>query len=154
MMRRTNPFDDVEELFERLSRQFDEMGRQFDRSGTMSSSRLSDVGLVPDVAVDISDYDDKLVLSADLPGFEKEDISLSIANRTLTIDATRETTDEHTDSEYLRRERRQQSTRRTLRLPEPVDDENASAIYRNGVLTVTLPKLDVTPDDSHRIDID
>ncbi|KAB1186745.1 MULTISPECIES: Hsp20/alpha crystallin family protein [Haloferax] len=148
MMRRTNPFEDIEELFERLSRQFDEMGHQFDRSGMMPTPRMHDM------AVDISDYDDKLVLSADLPGYEKEDISLSIANRTLTIDAKREVTEERGEGEYLRRERRQQSARRTLRLPEMVDEENASASYHNGVLTVELPKMDVTPDDSHRIDID
>ncbi|WP_416838576.1 Hsp20/alpha crystallin family protein [Haloferax sp. DFSO52] len=148
MMRRTNPFDDIEELFERLSRQFDEMGHQFDRSGMMPTTRLHDM------AVDLSDYDDKLVLSADLPGYEKEDISLSIANRTLTIDAKREVTEEHGEGEYLRRERRQQSARRTLRLPDAVDEENATASYHNGVLTIELPKMDVEPDDSHRIDID
>ncbi|KTG29696.1 archaeal heat shock protein Hsp14 [Haloferax profundi] len=148
MMRRNNPFEDVEELFERLSRQFDEMGHQFDRSGMMPSPRMYDM------AVDVSEYDDRLVLSADLPGYEKDDISLSIANQTLTIEAKRDVTEEHGEGEYLRRERRQQSARRTIRLPEMVDEENASASYRNGVLTVTLPKMDVTPDDSHRIDID
>ena len=148
MMRRTNPFDDIEELFDRLSRQFDQMGHQFDRSGMMQSTQLHDM------AVDISDYDDKIVLSADLPGYEKSDISLSIANRTLTIEAKREMTEEHEEGEYLRRERSQQSARRTLRLPEMVDEEKASASYHNGVLTVTLPKMGVTPDDSRRIDID
>ncbi|KAB1192494.1 Hsp20 family protein [Haloferax sp. MBLA0076] len=148
MMRRTNPFEDIEELFERLSRQFDEMGHQFDRSGMMPSSRMYDM------AVDISDDEDKLVLSADLPGYEKDDISLSIANQTLTIEAKRDVTEERGEGEYIRRERRQQSARRTVRLPEMVDEENTSASYRNGVLTITLPKMDVTPDDSHRIDID
>lgn len=148
MMRRTNPFDDIEDLFDRLSRQFDEMGHQFDRSGMMPATRTYDV------AVDISEYDDKLVLSADLPGYEKSDISLSIANRTLTIEAKREISEEREEGEYLRRERRQQSARRTLHLPEAVDEENATASYNNGVLTIELPKVDVTPDDSHRIDID
>ncbi len=146
-MPRTNPFDDFEELFERMSRQFDEMGRQFDRSGMLPSTRMHEM------AVDIADHDDELVVSVDLPGYEKEDISLSVANRTLTIDAKRELTDEHADSEYLHRERRHESTHRTIRLPEEVDAENTSATYRNGVLTVMLPKLDADPDDSRRIDI-
>ncbi|ELZ94827.1 hsp20-type chaperone [Haloferax mucosum ATCC BAA-1512] len=148
MMPRANPFDDFEELFERMSRQFDEMGRQFDRSGMMSSVRSHEM------AVDIADYDDELVVSVDLPGYEKEDISLSVADRSLTVAAQRELVDERTESEYLRRERRHESARRAIRLPVEVDDEHTSATYRNGVLTVTLPKLDVEPDDSRHIDID
>ncbi|WP_396610730.1 Hsp20/alpha crystallin family protein [Haloferax sp. S1W] len=148
MMRRTNPFDDFEELFDRMSRQFDEMGRQFDRSGVMSSVRMHDM------AVDISDTDSDIVVTADLPGYEKSDISLSIANRTLTIDAERELSDEHESDAYIRRERHHESARRTIRLPEMVDEENATASYRNGVLTVTLPKMDAEPDDSRHIDIE
>ncbi|ELZ72788.1 Hsp20/alpha crystallin family protein [Haloferax sp. Atlit-10N] len=147
MMRRTNPFDDFEELFERMSRQFDEMGRQFDRSGMMAQVRH-------EMAIDVTDHDGEIVVTIDLPGYEKEDISLSVANRTLTVDATRELDEERADGEYLRRERRHESARRTIRLPESVDEDGASAGYHNGVLTVTLPKRDVEPDDSRRIDID
>ncbi|RDZ65798.1 heat-shock protein Hsp20 [Haloferax sp. Atlit-12N] len=147
MMRRTNPFDDFEELFERMSRQFDEMGRQFDRSGMMAQVRH-------EMAIDVTDHDGEIVVTVDLPGYEKEDISLSVANRTLTVEATREMSDEQADGEYLRRERRHESARRTIRLPETVDEDGASASYHNGVLMVTLPKRDVEPDDSRRIDID
>ncbi|MDS0241955.1 MULTISPECIES: archaeal heat shock protein Hsp14 [Haloferax] len=147
MMRRTNPFDDFEELFERMSRQFDDMGRQFDRSGMMAQVRH-------EMAIDVTDHDGEIVVTVDLPGYEKEDISLSVANRTLTVDATRELDEERAEGEYLRRERRHESARRTIRLPESVDEDGASASYHNGVLTVTLPKRDVEPDDSRRIDID
>ncbi|CQR51107.1 Acid shock protein [Haloferax massiliensis] len=146
-MRRTNPFDDFEELFERMSRQFDDMGRQFDRSGMMAQVRH-------EMAIDVTDHDGEIVVTVDLPGYEKEDISLSVANRTLTVDATRELDEERAEGEYLRRERRHESARRTIRLPESVDEDGASASYHNGVLTVTLPKRDVEPDDSRRIDID
>ncbi|ELZ93173.1 MULTISPECIES: archaeal heat shock protein Hsp14 [Haloferax] len=147
MMRRTNPFDDFEELFERMSRQFDEMGRQFDRSGMMAQVRH-------EMAIDVTDHDGEIVVTVDLPGYEKEDIALSVANRTLTVEATRELDEERAEGEYLRRERRHESARRTIRLPETVDEDGASASYHNGVLTVTLPKRDAEPDDSRRIDID
>ncbi|WP_424007835.1 archaeal heat shock protein Hsp14 [Haloferax denitrificans] len=147
MMRRTNPFDDFEELFERMSRQFDEMGRQFDRSGMMAQVRH-------EMAIDVTDHDGEIVVTVDLPGYEKEDIALSVANRTLTVEATRELDEERAEGEYLRRERRHESARRTIRLPETVDEDGASASYHNGVLTVTLPKHDAEPDDSRRIDID
>ncbi|MFK8212010.1 Hsp20/alpha crystallin family protein [Haloferax volcanii] len=147
MMRRTNPFDDFEELFERMSRQFDEMGRQFDRSGMMAQVRH-------EMAIDVTDHDDEIVVTVDLPGYEKEDLALSVANRTLTVEATRELDAERAEGEYLRRERRHESARRTIRLPETVDEDGASASYHNGVLTVSLPKRDIEPDDSRRIDID
>jgi HSP20 family protein len=59
------------------------------------------------------------------------------------------------DGEYLRRERRSQSMKRSISLPEEIDEEGARASYSNGVLTVTLPKLapDYT-DESRGIDID
>lgn len=146
-MRRSNPFDDFEELFERMSRQFDEMGRQFDRSGMMAQVRH-------EMAIDVTDHDGEIVVTVDLPGYEKSDIALSVANRTLTVEATRELDAERADGEYLRRERRHESARRTIHLPETVDEDGASASYHNGVLTVTLPKHDAEPDDSRRIDID
>ena len=147
MTRRTTPFDDFEELFERMSRQFDEMGRQFDRSGMMAQVRH-------EMAIDVTDHNGEIVVTVDLPGYEKDAISLSVANRTLTVEATRELDEERADGEYLRRERRHESARRTIRLPETVDEDGASASYHNGVLTVTLPKRDADPDDSRRIDID
>ncbi|MFC6726317.1 Hsp20/alpha crystallin family protein [Halobium palmae] len=148
MMRRHSPFEDFEQMFERMSRQFDEMSKQWDGSvGQMSRAG--------GMEIDVADYDDEIVVTADVPGFEKEDIDLAIADRTLTIGAERETESESGEGEYLRRERRSSSMRRSVRLPEHVDEEGASATYKNGVLTVTLPKLTLDEgDDSRRIDID
>jgi HSP20 family protein len=147
-MRRSNPFEEFETLFERMSRQFDEMSRQFD-GPTM--------GQTHGIQLDVSDYDEEFVVVADVPGFEKEDIDLSVANRSLTIEAAREMReDEESETgEYIRRERRHESLRRTVRLPEEILADDATASYKNGVLTVTLPKVHVEEsDDSHRIDID
>jgi HSP20 family protein len=145
MMRRTNPFDEIERMFGRMSRQFDDMSRQWD-GGMMG------VG-APDIALDVADHDDEVVVTADLPGFEKEDIDLTVSGRTLTISAEREHHAEREEGEYLRRERRAESMRRSISLPEEVDEESAAATYTNGVLTVTLPKVDVE-DDSRHIDIE
>lgn len=151
MMRRSNPFENMESMFERMSRQFDEMSRQFDDSGRTGSSAQS-------MEVDVRDGEAEFVVVADLPGFEKEDIDLSITERALTISASRETeteTDSDADGgEYLRRERRHESMRRTFRLPGDVMAEDAAASYKNGVLTVTLPKVTMDRDESRHIDIE
>ncbi|MGM0590385.1 MAG: archaeal heat shock protein Hsp14 [Halobacteriota archaeon] len=145
-MRRSNPFSDIEELFERMSRQFDDVSQQWD-SGMMRQAMQG-------MAIDVTDHDDEFVVTADLPGFEKEDIDLTIDGRTLTISATREMESEESSGEYLRHERRQDSVRRSVQLPEEVDETEAGAKYTNGVLTVTLPKLAPSEEDTRHIDID
>jgi HSP20 family protein len=158
MMRRTNPFDfgDIESMFERMNRQFEEMNRQlgsWDRSG--AGELVGHRGM----AIDVAEYDDNLVVVADLPGFEKDDIDLKISGQVLTIVADHEMeseseSGEHEEGQFIRRERRSQSVRRSFRLPVEVDEEGANASYQNGVLTVTLPKMQHDDkDDSHHIDV-
>ncbi len=144
-MRRSNPFEEIERMFERMSRQFDDMGRQWE-GGVMQTGGVN---------VDVADHDDEIVVTADLPGFEKEDIDVSLSERTLTIRADHEMEDESETGEFIRRERRSASASRTIRLPEDVDEDGASATYKNGVLTVALPKLHADEGEtSHRIDVD
>ncbi|WP_089823015.1 Hsp20/alpha crystallin family protein [Halogranum amylolyticum] len=158
MMRRSNPFDfsDFESMFERMSRQFDEMNRQL---GSWEGG-ADEMDAHRGAAIDVTEHDDSIVVVADLPGFEKEDIDLKIAGQVLTIvaDQEMESTSESGDEErgqFIRRERRSQSVRRSFRLPVEVDEEGANATYHNGVLTVTLPKIQIDEDDdSHRIDVE
>ncbi|KTG10720.1 heat-shock protein Hsp20 [Haloprofundus marisrubri] len=147
MMRRSNPFDEFEDLFERMSKQFEGMNRQVEETRPMWNTT--------GISVDVADEDDEYVVTADMPGFEKEDIDLSLSGRTLTVSGSREMARDDDSSEYLRRERRSESVSRTIRLPEDVREDDTHATYSNGVLTVHLPKRTASEeDDSHRIDID
>lgn len=145
-MRRTT-FGDFDDLFERMNRRFEEMSRRFE-------SNLEGSGLpAGDIALDLTDHGDAFVVTADLPGFEKRGIDLTLSDDLLTIAATRDTEAERTGRQYIRRERGHASIRRTLRLPESVREGGVGATYRNGILTVTLPKAN--PDEpTHRIDIE
>jgi HSP20 family protein len=164
MMRRSNtgnsPFD-FESMFDHMSRQFEEMNRQFARFAEArpaleSGSALPATMGQGSVSVDVADYDDSVVVTADLPGFEKEDIDLSIAGDALTIRAERDVDTESESDSYVRRERRHHSVRRTIPLPGEIREEDASASYTNGVLSVTLPRMETVEDedDSHHIDIE
>lgn len=133
MARRTNPFDDIEELFDRLSQQFENQSFGQQSFGMAGAGRIN---------VDLADRDDEFVVTADVPGFTKEDISVRVSENTLSIDAEREQTTEEEEETYLRSERRRESMSRSLRLPEPVEEDAVSATYSNGVLTITLPKYD------------
>lgn len=143
-MSRRNPFDEIEDLFERMNRELEQLGDQF--GGEFR----------PDVNVDVIEYDDEVVVAADLPGFEADDIELSLAGRELTI--TAETEDESTTEEgdeeghYHRNERRTRSVERRVRLPVEVADDGTEATYENGVLTVSLPVA--TTDEGTEIEVD
>ncbi|MGA9402410.1 Hsp20/alpha crystallin family protein, partial [Haladaptatus sp.] len=70
MAGRKNPFDELEELFERMGRQFESMGDQFGGGG---------MGWQPGgMSLDMADRGDEFVVTADLPGFEKDDIDISL----------------------------------------------------------------------------
>ena len=103
---------------------------------------------------DIEDAGDKLVLSADLPGFQKEDIHVDIDSDRLTINAERHSNYEKKDNRgnYLRCERSYGSYSRTFSL-DGIDADNISASYENGVLKLDLPKQQVTKPDCRRLEI-
>jgi HSP20 family protein len=143
---RENPFEEIERMFERMSEEFE---------GLQPPGGLA----TGTVLVDVEDRGDSFVVTADLPGFDREDIDLQLREDTLELSASRETTEEtetgtetETGSgEFLRRERRRSDVRRSVYLPEPVVAEETTAIHENGVLTVTLPK--VTPEEDEGTDI-
>ena len=136
MPKRSNPFKDIEELFDRMGRGLD----------------TGDLG-VHDVAVDVSETDEEVVVTADLPGYEKSDIDVTVDDDRLTITAEREETRAEDDAYYHRRERTRSEVQRRLYLPAEVDETEASASYHNGVLTVVLPKREATEDEGYDIDV-
>lgn len=127
-------------MFERMNEQFG----QFEETTLPATQSLS---------VDLADHEDSFEVTADLPGYERDDIDLSVTDRTLRISAERDESTEEGEGNYLRRERRRRSVSRSLSLPEEVAEEEASAAYTNGVLTVTLPKA-TSDENSRSIDID
>jgi HSP20 family protein len=136
-MARDNPFEKVEEMLRRMDQELDA-----DPLGMATSP----------VSVDVRDRGDAFVVTADLPGFEKEDVEVTLADRTLRIEADHEAHAETGEGEYIRRERRHESASRSVRLPEAVAEDGIEATYSNGVLTVTLPKQDA--EGGTQIDIE
>lgn len=94
-------------------------------------------------AIDIMEEDDKLVVTTDLPGVDKKDVELSVKDDMLEISAKCGREKEAEEEGYLRRERAYTRFYRAVRLPVNVTDENATAKIENGVLTITLPKLQI-----------
>lgn len=135
---RTDTFDEIDRLFDRMHR----------FTGFDGTPGWGGEG---ETRVDLSEHDDELVVVADLPGFDREEIDLSLDGDRLVIAASHEATADEDEEQYIRRERRSTTVRRRIDLPVAVDAEGASATYTNGVLTVTLPKLGER--EGHRIDV-
>ncbi len=92
--------------------------------------------------VDVYETKDELVVAAELPGLNQKDIHLSITGDVLTLKGERQWNPEVEPGSYYRNERWLGRFERTLPLPIPVQAGKVKATYRDGVLTVTLPKAD------------
>ena len=125
-------------------RDFDDINRAFFGDNTLTEFKT-----------DIRDMGDGFVLEADLPGFKKEDIKLSLNGETLTIKATRHSDFEDQDkkSGYLRCERSYGTYTRSLDVTG-VEVSQISASYNDGVLRVRLPKQGPKQPDNRTIVIE
>lgn len=92
-------------------------------------------------AVDIKEEEDKLVVTTDLPGINKEDIEINLKEDMLEISAKGRKEKETEEEGYIRKEREYTRFYRAVRLPTSVKEEESTAKIENGVLTMTLPKM-------------
>jgi HSP20 family protein len=90
--------------------------------------------------VDITETDKEVEVSVELPGLEEKDIDVRLSRDVLTIQGEKTQEREERKRNYVRTERSYGSFRRSIALPGEVDAGKADAVFRNGVLTVTLPK--------------
>lgn len=104
-------------------------------------------------STDITDEGDHYLLSAELPGFAKEDIGISIEGDQLVIRASREEEKEENKKKYIHRERSYGTYTRRFDI-NGVDTGAISAKYEDGVLHLTLPKQEKKPEVGTRISID
>ena len=110
--------------------------------GRPTGGRLAGYFAAPAYPVDVREDADHLYVEADLPGFRKEDVQITVEDQTLTLIAERKVDPEAAvkAGEYLLNERRQARFERTFKLPLNVSDQDVTASLEHGVLTVTLAK--------------
>jgi len=97
--------------------------------------------------VDVREKSDAYVMDIDLPGYTEKDVTIHLKERILTIASVHEETkDEKPNGEqFLIRERSQRRFIRRFTLPEDIDQEKVEASFKNGVLTVSIPRKEVAP---------
>jgi HSP20 family protein len=104
-------------------------------------------------AVDILETDNELVLKADVPGVDLQDIDIQIENGTLTLKGQRKFATEEKNRGFHRLERSYGSFVRYFTVPDTVDAEHVQADFHNGVLTVTLPKKEIAKPKAIKVQI-
>jgi len=136
------PFWDIE-------RTLDEMNHVFDVFGGPAGPRSMPTGTFP--ALNVYDAGDKLVVTAEAPGVEAKDIELNVVENSLTLSGKRNGQPENKDGRYYRRERFCGQFSRTISLAEKVNPDKATAQFKNGILTIELPKAEEAKPRSIRI---
>ncbi|MGA8013603.1 MAG: Hsp20/alpha crystallin family protein [Candidatus Acidiferrales bacterium] len=126
------------DTFQGLSGLQEQVNRLFDTSFPGRSDNSALTTWAP--AVDIYETENELVVKADLPDINEKDLDVRIENNTLTIRGERKFEKKVTEDNYLRVERTYGSFSRSFSLPNTVNSEAIKADYKNGVLTIELPK--------------
>ena len=104
-------------------------------------------------AVDILETDNELIIKADLPDVDMKDIHVDIENGTLALKGERKFEQEEKDLGYHRMERSYGSFARYFSLPDTVEPDKVKADYKNGVLTVSLPKKEIAKPRSIKVQV-
>ena len=96
--------------------------------------------------VNVVNYDNSIEIDAAIPGLTKDDVNVEITDGVLTIQGTSAQRENVDDAQYLKREIKRSSFRRSFTLGDNLDSSNVTARFDNGILTLSIPKL--VPDDA------
>jgi HSP20 family protein len=123
-----DPFRDINQVFNRYS------------PNVRNGAEARDKDWSP--LVDIYEAGDKFMVRVELPGVDKDGVSVSIDDSVLTIKGTKQFVEAKEGEKWKRVEARYGEFTRRFTLPDEVDEENVSAAYKNGVLELSIPKVE------------
>jgi len=149
LSRGLNLFDEMEKMFENFStkgwlRPFHWDSPDLEELSTSFGTTMP--------SVDVIDRDGEVLIKANMPGIDKKDIDVSITKNSVTIKGETSHEEKEEKGDYYRCEISKGSYLRTLALPAEVDDKKAKAKFKDGVLELTVPKLEVAHRHSIKVD--
>ncbi len=110
--------------------------------------------LFPDLRIDVYETDKEIIASCEIPGLKsKDNIDIEIQDHTLNLKGNLDHRQEFREEQIYRRERYTGNFQRTITLPAEVVAEESKAVYRNGVLEISMPKAG-SQVQRQKIDID
>lgn len=132
-----------------------EVDRLFDDFGRPARGlfHFGTQGFGPMPAIEMTEHEDAYRLSAELPGLKLEDLSISVADGMLILSGEKRETTERKEDQLMLSERRYGAFERRLALPSDIDEGAISAEFKDGLLTVSLPRSQDSGKRRHRIEI-
>jgi HSP20 family protein len=128
---RWQPFQEMETLRHQMDKMFDEIAG-YNREVTKTWSP----------AVELSDTNDQLILRAEVPGLEGKDLDIQVAREAVSIAGETRYENKSEERGYLRSEFRYGKFQRTIPLPAAIKNDQVQAEFKNGILTLTMPKAE------------
>ncbi|MGH7362333.1 MAG: Hsp20/alpha crystallin family protein [Candidatus Methylomirabilales bacterium] len=143
---RWDPFRDLISIQDRMNRLFEQtLARTREEEGIAASTWMP--------AVDIYETPDHVVMKAELPGLTREDIEINVRDNTLSLRGQRKFEKDVKEENYLRIERAYGSFQRSFTLPVTIQQDKIKAVFRDGVLELTLPKAEEARPQQIKIDV-
>lgn len=146
--------------FENLRREIDRVFEDFNTGFWRAPSLLENLphlararsfAVAP--AVDIAEHENAYELTAELPGLDEKNVEVKIANGLLSIKGEKQEEKEEKKKDYYVRERNYGTFERSFQIPDTVDTDKIEAVFKQGVLKVTLPKRPDAAQAAKKIDI-
>ncbi|GAB4368988.1 MAG: Hsp20/alpha crystallin family protein [Kiloniellaceae bacterium] len=130
----------LSDLHREVDRVFENFWGGFGMPSLLRENGGALAGVALDVRVDTSEDDKAYHVTAELPGMSEKDVEVTFADNMLTIAGEKKEEKEVKEKDYHRRERSFGSFRRSFTLPAEVDEDKISATFKDGVMTIELPK--------------
>ena len=134
-----DPFEEIE----RLQRRINWLTRRMMEPLRVPVKELRETWMYESFPIDLKDTGKELILEADLPGFEKDEIKINLTEDSIEITASKKKEKKEVTETMYRRERIKGMMRRFITLPVKVDPESAEAEFKNGVLTIRMKKKEI-----------
>jgi HSP20 family protein len=140
---RWQPFHEMETLRRQMDRMFDDLAgfnREFSTNGAP--------------AIELQDTDENLILRAEVPGIEGKDLDIQVGREAVSIAGETRYENKTEERGYLRSEFRYGKFQRTIPLPVSIKNDQVQAEFKNGILTLTLPKAEEAKNKVVKINLE
>lgn len=145
---RWEPFREMMSLQREMNRLFDDISARENNQSSMASRSM---GLMP--LAEMEESKDKIQLKIEVPGMNADDIDIRVTKEAVMISGERKTESTSEKDGQRRSEFRYGSFSRSIPLPEPVDNSNVQAEYKDGILMLDLPKVEDTSNKAVKVSL-
>ncbi|KYK29140.1 MAG: Hsp20/alpha crystallin family protein [Theionarchaea archaeon] len=135
-------WDEMRRMREEMDRMFRELNERVYSRERLLPTPGERLPALRTAVADVQETDENVIATVELPGMKKGDISLTVTENMLEVKAEKKEEEKEEKEGYKSYRSRYAGFYRRLPLPVPVDSENAKATYKNGVLEVTMPKVE------------